>query len=77
VRTLERSLRPGGVALLAAFGPEGPTHCSGLEVRRYAAGDFAAFLGSEYEPLASRLIVHTTPSGTGQQFQYALFQRNG
>jgi SAM-dependent methyltransferase len=75
--TLERSLRPGGFALLATFGPEGPTRCSGLEVRRYAAGDLAALLGSEFEPVDSRLILHNTPSGTEQQFQYALFRRDG
>jgi SAM-dependent methyltransferase len=77
VRTLERSLRPGGFALLATFGPDGPTQCSGLEVRRYAVGDLAALLGSEYEPIENRLVVHTTPAGREQQFQYALFQRNG
>jgi SAM-dependent methyltransferase len=77
VRTLERSLRRGGFALLATFGPDGPTQCSGLEVRRHAAGDLAALLGSDYEPLENRLVVHTTPTGTEQQFQYALFRRRG
>ena len=35
VATLERSLDPGGHAILATFGPDGPTRCSGLPVARY------------------------------------------
>lgn len=77
LRTLERSLQARGFVVLSTFGPDGPPRCSGLEVRRYAAGDLAALLGSDYAPLESRLVLHTTPAGTEQQFQYALFRRRG
>jgi SAM-dependent methyltransferase len=32
---LNRTLRPGGHLVLATFGPEGPTECSGMPVSRY------------------------------------------
>jgi SAM-dependent methyltransferase len=37
--TLDRTLRPGGHLILATFGPQGPTQCSGLPVYRYALRD--------------------------------------
>lgn len=74
--TLRRSLRSGGHAILAAFGPEGPTRCSGLPVVRYSAAELSALLGGEFELLSSRLQDHRTPLGATQQFVYAHLVRN-
>lgn len=74
---LDRSLEPGGHLILATFGPQGPTECSGLPVRRYEAGTLADLLGDEYELLSSRLQDHQTPSGNLQQFTYAHLRRRG
>jgi SAM-dependent methyltransferase len=72
---LRRSVAVDGQVVLAGFGPDGPTHCSGLEVRRYGAGDLAALLGDEFRLAAARLVVHHTPGGAEQQFQYARLRR--
>ncbi len=73
--TMLRSLLPGAHAILATFGPDGPTSCSGLPVARYDERGLGALLGERFEPLASHLHLHRTPSGNEQQFQYALFRR--
>ncbi len=73
--TLQRSLRPGGHAILATFGPDGPEQCSGLPTTRYGPQALAAALGSEYQLLSSELDTHETPSGMAQQFLYAHFRR--
>lgn len=75
--TLRRSLQPGGHLVLATFGPEGPTSCSGLPVRRYSAQDMSEVLGREFELIREELTLHATPNGGEQQFQYALFRRGG
>jgi SAM-dependent methyltransferase len=67
---LSRSLRPGGRAVLATFGPEGPTSCSGLPVRRYGEAELLALLGTGLQPISSELEMHRTPSGASQQFIY-------
>lgn len=72
---LDRTLRPGGHLILATFGPDGPTECSGLPVRRYDAEAISQVLGDDYELLSSRLKEHRTPSGKAQQFMYALLKR--
>ena len=75
LEALRRALRPGGHVVLATFGPDGPTRCSGLPVRRYDAGELLRLLGGEFHPVATRLHVHTTPSGERQQFLYLLAHR--
>lgn len=72
---LRRTVAPGGHVVLATFGPVGPTRCSGLDVRRYGADELAALLGDEFRLASSRLVVHRTPAGVEQQFQYARLRR--
>ena len=72
--TLGRALRPGGHLIIATFGPEGPTQCSGLPVRRYSADDLSTWLGAEFECEDDELVAHETPSGNQQQFLYARFR---
>ena len=75
LRTLDRALRPGGDLVLATFGPQGPTQCSGLPVRRYDAQRLAELLGRDFELRSSRLHDHRTPRGAVQQFVYTRFKR--
>lgn len=68
---LGRSLTPGGHAIIATFGPEGPTSCSGLPTARYSAEDLAEAFSPVASLVSDRLEVHETPSGKDQQFLYA------
>ena len=65
-----RALRPGGFAIVAAFGPEGPTQCSGLPVARYGADALHDEFGQRFELIDHRLTLHRTPAGAAQQFVY-------
>jgi len=69
--TLARSLRPGGHLILATFGPNGPTRCSGLPVTRYGSDELLSVLGEDFELISSRLEEHRTPGGRSQEFLYA------
>jgi SAM-dependent methyltransferase len=69
--TLERSLHVDGHVVIAGFGPEGPTRCSGLPVDRYGPEELAATLGDGFQLVSAHLEEHRTPSGTNQQFLYA------
>ena len=63
VRRLTRALKPGGHVLLATFGPEGPTRCSGLDAVRYSASTLHRELGSRFRLIESSTQQHLTPSG--------------
>ena len=69
------TVNAGGYLVMATFGPEGPTRCSGLPVERYDAARLAAMLGDEFALLEQTTAIHRTPGGAEQQFQYALFRR--
>lgn len=74
VANLSRSLRPGGHAMIATFGPDGPTRCSGLNAARYDVRELGAALGRAFVPLDSTITDHVSPKGNRQQFLHALFQ---
>ena len=74
LEVLRRALAPEGHLVLATFGPEGPTHCSGLEVQRYSAAQLGGLLGTEFRLVRSQVEDHPTPRGGRQQFSYGLWK---
>jgi ubiquinone/menaquinone biosynthesis C-methylase UbiE len=69
------SLKPGGHVVIATFGPEGPTRCSGLEVVRYGPDALARAFGEGFRLREARREEHRTPAGKPQQFLYGLLER--
>ena len=76
VRTLQRSLVPFGIVVIATFGLDGPKKCSGLDVRRHSPETLGESFGPGFVLLESRVEVHRTPDGTDQQFIYCAFRRD-
>ena len=68
-RRLERSVAA------RAFEPEGPTRCSGLDVRRNSVEELTACVGPDFSLEHHEIVEHTTPGGGGQQFLFGLFKR--
>jgi len=77
VSVLKQALDPGGHVVIAAFGPEGPLKCSGLEIRRYTIEMLAKLLGPEFELQSHELENHQTPMGARQQFLYSCWTKRG
>ena len=72
VRQVARAVKPGGHVIVATFGPEGPTKCSGLEVVRYDARALHGEFGAQFRLIASDIELHRTPADAEQQFLYCL-----
>jgi len=72
VAAVRRAVKPGGLVLVATFGPEGPLKCSGLDVRRYSAEGLHAEFGDDFVKIDELVEVHHTPAGGTQQFVYCL-----
>jgi SAM-dependent methyltransferase len=70
-----RSLRPGGVAIVATFAADGPARCSGLPVARYDADALAARFGDAFACIGTERDLHKTPAGTTQPFTYVALRR--
>jgi hypothetical protein len=76
VAHLRRTLKVGGTAIIATFGPDGPTKCTGLPVQRYDPPAVAAALGPDFELVENVKDAHHTPSGAVQAFTFGRFTRN-
>lgn len=72
VHQVASAVKPGGHVLVAAFGPDGPTQCSGLPVARYDAAALHDEFGPAFTMLEHRVELHRTPAGSEQQFVYCL-----
>jgi SAM-dependent methyltransferase len=70
VRQVAHAVRRGGHVIVGAFGPEGPTKCSGLEVVRHDAESLHGEFGPRFLLMGSSKELHQTPFGTTQQFLY-------
>lgn len=70
VRQVARAVKPSGHVIVATFGPEGPTKCSGLEVMRYGPEALHDEFGSDFRLVKHHTELHQTPMGSTQQFTY-------
>ncbi|MDJ0750078.1 MAG: class I SAM-dependent methyltransferase [Woeseiaceae bacterium] len=76
VQVLDSALSHGAHLVLSTFGPQGPSKCSGLDVRRYDINMLAHLLGDLFELDHCELETHTTPAGSTQQFLYSSWIRS-
>ena len=75
VRTVFRSVKPGGYVIVATFAEDGPAQCSGLPVMRYSADELHDEFGEAFTLLQHRKETHHTPAGAVQQFVYCYCRR--
>lgn len=70
VRQVAHAVKPGGHVIVATFGPEGPTQCSGLDVARYDPNALHDEFGPGFQLIRHLTELHQTPAGSIQQFTY-------
>lgn len=76
ISAVQRSVRKGGHVIIATFAPDGPDHCSGLEVMRYSPESLHAEFGRSFALLDSTYETHHTPFGTEQKFIYCYCRKD-
>ncbi|MET0903469.1 MAG: class I SAM-dependent methyltransferase [Acidimicrobiales bacterium] len=67
---LRRALAPRGAVVICTFAEDGPEQCSALPVRRYSLEGLSSFLGADVDVVEARRMVHTTPGGVEQPFNW-------
>jgi ubiquinone/menaquinone biosynthesis C-methylase UbiE len=70
IDSVRHAVRPGGHVIVATFAPDGPDHCSGLEVMRYSSENLHSEFGKGFDLVDSTNETHYTPFGTEQKFIY-------
>jgi 2-polyprenyl-3-methyl-5-hydroxy-6-metoxy-1,4-benzoquinol methylase len=75
VDAVRHAVRSGGHVIVATFAPDGPDHCSGLEVMRYNPDNLHNEFGDGFDLVDSTRETHHTPFGTEQKFIYCYCRR--
>jgi hypothetical protein len=74
VDVTERTIPAGGVLIVATFAEDGPNHCSGLPVARYAAHDLVTTF-KKFALVWDERANHVTPGGVVQPFTWVVLRR--
>lgn len=64
-----------GYVTIGTFSENGPTKCSGLEIKQYNEESLTALLNTGFEKISAVTEDHTTPFGTTQNFLFCSFKR--
>ncbi len=72
VEQVSKAVKPGGHVIVATFGLDGPTQCSGLDVVRYDAESLHDQFGERFTLVDHQTEDHVTPAGRPQPFVYCL-----
>jgi len=76
VQALQASMVSGGIAIIGTFAEDGPTQCSGLDVRRYSSDQLATVFSEEFSLIETESEEHVTPWGSIQHFTWVVLRRN-
>jgi len=75
VSIAENSISQKGYLILGTFSEQGPTKCSGLEIKQYNAASMSARFEAKFERIRCITEDHITPFNTVQNFLFCSFKR--
>jgi len=69
----ERCIRPGGYLILGTFSEQGPSQCSGLEIKKYNEDSMSQRFEKSFKRIKCIREDHVTPFDTTQNFLFCSF----
>lgn len=70
-----KAVKPGGHLIMGTFSEDGPTKCSGLDIRQYNAGSLCSCFERDFVCETSIQVNHYTPTGAEQNFLFCSLER--
>ena len=71
----EEAVKKNGYLILGTFSENGPTKCSGLEIKQYSETSMSARFEIAFERIKCVTEDHTTPFNTIQNFLFCSFKK--
>lgn len=71
----QESIKNKGTLLIATFSEEGPTKCSGIEIKQYSEDKMIEVFEKFFVKEKCFKVDHTTPSGKNQNFLFCSFRK--
>lgn len=74
-QTAHQNINPEGVIVIGTFSEQGPTKCSGIDIKQYSEITLTDRFGKLFKKIDCKTIDHNTPSGSIQNFVFCSFRR--
>ena len=75
VSIAEDAIKKDGYLILGKFSENGPTKCSGLEIKQYSEASMSARFEVAFDRIRCVFEDHTTPFNTVQNFLFCSFKK--
>lgn len=75
VNLVSKTLKSNGKLIIGAFSENGPTKCSGIEIKQYSYENLIQLFSEHFEKLDCKYVDHETPSGSIQNFTFCTFRK--
>lgn len=75
LKTAWQNINPEGVLVIGTFSEQGPTKCSGIEIRQYSETSMTEKMNPYFEKINCVTVDHQTPSGSIQNFIFCSFRK--
>lgn len=75
IGTAHKNINPNGILVIGTFSEQGPTKCSGIDIKQYSDETMTKLFGKLFEKIDCRTIDHQTPSGSIQNFIFCSFRK--
>ena len=73
----QHTINPNGVLLIGTFSNDGPTRCSGIEIKQYSEQSMNDRINKFFKKLKCIKVEHKTPFDTIQKFVFCSFIKLG
>jgi SAM-dependent methyltransferase len=75
LETARNAINPAGVLVIGTFSEQGPTKCSGIEIKQYSESSMTDRLKNFFEKIKCITVDHKTPFETIQNFVFCSFRK--
>lgn len=76
LKTAEQSINPKGILVIGTFSEQGPTKCSGVEIKQYSETAMTNRLKKFFEKIKCITVDHKTPFDTIQNYVFCSFRKS-
>ncbi len=75
IDSVQKGISPTGVLIIGTFSEQGPTKCSGIEIKQYSEKSMTERLTKFFEKIKCIVVDHQTPFNTIQNFIFCSFKK--
>ena len=75
IKTIQQFVKPEGALILSTFSENGPTKCSGLDIKQYSEKTLSERVEAFFTKVKCVIVDHITPFETVQNFIFCSFKR--